>query len=244
MTILDTIYQYKQHELDQQLQPQRDFAAALRSATGLAVIAEFKQASPSAGMIRTGAVLANIVTQYYQGGARALSILTDQHFFQGQLDYINQAKQAVPLPVLRKDFIFHPFQVYESKLAGADAILLIAAKLTGPQLQQLVALAHSLGLQTLVEIHTTTEVDRAIACQPTMFGVNARNLHTMIIDLHTIARIVPLLPSSSLIVFESGITSRADVAYVRQAGVKAILIGTTLMQAEHPQLALEQLIEA
>ncbi len=259
MITLDTIAAHKRLEVEQskKLRPlsslqeaitklptntDRDFIGALRQAsTTPSVIAEFKKASPSAGVIAESANLESVVQAYTTGGAAALSILTDEKFFSGQLDYIAQAKQVVSLPILRKDFIIDPYQVYESKLAGADAILLIVSLLEPNQLKTLIDLAHNLQLQTLLEVHDTNELAIALACDAQLIGINTRNLRTMEVDIQTFADIAATVPENTLLVAESGIANRSDVEFVTNHGADVILVGTALMQAADPATAIKNL---
>lgn len=253
-TVLDTITTHKRKEVAAQRPQQRDFVHSLRTSRQQpAIIAEFKIASPSVGVIAAGIHLDNMVdyivdnllnkmiTAYTDNGAAAISILTDETFFHGSLDHLRQAKQRTHLPILRKDFIIDRFQVYESYLAGADAILLIVSILSPHELQDLNTLAHSLGMQTLVEVHTLAEASTAIAVGPSMIGINTRNLHTMETNLETFAKVASTLPEDLFIVAESGIVQPADIAYVQAYGASAVLIGTTLMSAADPGKELARL---
>lgn len=238
MNILETIHQVKLQEVAALKQPQRDFVAAITNhTTGVAVIAEYKRASPSEGDIDLVATVEDVVKRYHQAGAAAISVLTDQQFFKGDLSFISRAKAVMPLPVLRKDFIIDPLQVYQSKLAGADAILLIASLLSGEQLLSLSNLAHDLNLQTLVEIHELSELDNALACQPDLLGINARNLTTMTIgmttNLDTFAEIFSHIPKTIPVVAESGIHTKTDADRMVAAGAKAVLVGTALMRGQN-----------
>lgn len=259
MITLDTIVANTRSEVDQrkqvqpmsalqgaiariQIQDERDFIEALRNSTTIpAVIAEFKKASPSAGVIAEQAELEPTVQAYVAGGAAALSILTDEKFFNGKLEYIAQAKSATSLPVLRKDFIIDPYQVYESKLAGADAILLIVGVLQPRQLKVLVELAHNLQLQTLLEVHDMNELQVALSCDAQLIGINTRNLGTMEVTLEIFAEIAQAVPKETLLVAESGIGNRTDVELVTSHGADAILVGTTLMKAADPAVAIRSL---
>lgn len=259
MITLDTIVTHKRLEVEQRKKhtplsslqeaitklptnTERDFIGALRRAdTSPAVIAEFKKASPSAGAIAESADLEPTVQAYAAGGAAALSILTDEKFFHGQLDYISQAKEVVTLPVLRKDFIIDPYQVYESKVTGADAILLIVSVLEPQQLKTLSDLARNLGLQTLIEVHNVNELVVALSCDPQLIGINTRNLRTMEVDLQIFADIAQAVPDTTLLVAESSIATREDVTFVTTHGADAILVGTALMKAGDPAAAIKRL---
>lgn len=219
------------HELAAERQDYRDFAGALRSATGLALIAEVKKASPSAGVIAPNFQPVAIAKEYRAAGAAALSVLTDEKFFQGRIEYLQQIRAVVKLPVLRKDFIVDELQVYESVARGADAILLIVAILERNQLQDYLALARQLKIPALVEIHEEAELQRALDCGAELIGINNRDLRTFTVDLATTERLAPLVPTDRLVVAESGIHSREDVERVQRAGARAILVGESLVRS-------------
>jgi indole-3-glycerol phosphate synthase len=222
----------------------RDFAGALRAkiAAGKpAVIAEVKKASPSKGVLRSDFIPADIAQSYAEHGAACLSVLTDKEFFQGNIDYLKQARASCDLPVLRKDFIVDPYQVYESRVMGADCILLIAACLDDAQLKTLEALALSLDMAVLVEVHDRAELDRALQLKTPLLGINNRNLQTFEVSLDTTLTLLKDVPADRLLVTESGITSAADVARLREAKVNAFLVGEAFMRAEDPGVALAAL---
>lgn len=223
------------------LPPTMDFAAALRSGMRPGVIAEFKRASPSEGEIRAGATPADIATQYVEAGAACISVLTDAHF-SGTLDDLKAVRASVRVPVIRKDFILQRAQIAEARLAGADAVLLIAAALPAPSLRELVTYAHGLGLAALCEAHDAREVERCLAAGGRIIGVNARDLRTFEVDLDRCVQCRALVPKSFVYVAESGIRSRADVQRLRAAEVDAVLVGTHLMRAPDPGLALMDLM--
>ncbi|HQS00469.1 MULTISPECIES: indole-3-glycerol phosphate synthase TrpC [unclassified Polaromonas] len=219
----------------------RDFVGALRakiSAGKPAVIAEIKKASPSKGVLRTDFIPADIAQSYAEQGAACLSVLTDKDFFQGSIDYLKQARASCSLPVLRKDFIIDPYQVYESRVMGADCILLIAACLDDAQMKALEALALSLDMAVLVEVHDRAELDRALKLRTPLLGINNRNLQTFEVSLDTTLGLVKDVPDDRLLVTESGITTAADVARLREAKVNAFLVGEAFMRAEDPGVAL------
>lgn len=222
----------------------RDFVGAIRkkiASQEAAVIAEVKKASPSAGVIREDFVAADIAQSYAQSGAACLSVLTDKVFFQGGVDYLKQARASCDLPVLRKDFIVDAYQVYESRVIGADCILLIAACLQDSQLLEYEAIAHALGMAVLVEVHDQRELERALKLKTPLMGVNNRNLRTFEVDLATSTELVHLVNStegSRILVSESGIQTRADVQRLREAGVGAYLVGEAFMRAPDPGEAL------
>lgn len=217
--------------------PPRGFAAALESkvATGQsAVIAEIKKASPSKGVLREDFRPAEIAESYAAGGAACLSVLTDVDFFQGSEAYLKEARAACGLPVIRKDFIVDPYQVYEARAMGADCILLIAACLGDAQMSELSALAHELGMDVLTEVHDAKELERALAVPGRLIGVNNRNLRTFEVSLQTTLDLLGAIPADRLLVTESGILSREDVARMRAHGVNAFLVGEAFMRAPDP----------
>jgi len=210
--------------------PPRDFAAALRS-PGVSLIAEVKRASPSKGLLCHDFDAVALARTYEDNGAAAISVLTDQHFFQGNLNHLRAVRQNVRLPVLRKDFILDPYQVYESRLAGADAVLLIVAALSDGDLKALYQLVHELGMAALVEVHNEAELERALQISPRIVGINNRDLRTFEVDLETTARLRPLIPTDVILVAESGVHTRADVARLAAIGADAMLVGQALVQA-------------
>ncbi len=225
----------------------RGWAAALRirAATGPAVIAEIKKASPSKGLIRADFDAALLARSYFSGGAAALSVLTDEPFFQGNLRNLELASAAVPLPCLRKDFIVDEYQIMEARAHHADAILLIAAALTDIELSRFFQVAHSLSLDVLVEVHTSTELDRVLSIPGTAadaVGVNNRNLKTFEVSLETSLELVERIPQGTVRVTESGIATREDLARLRAAGFDAFLIGESLMRQPDPGVALMELL--
>src|SRR5690606_3560035 len=206
----------------------RGFADRLRAhiAAGRpGVIAEIKRASPSQGVIREDFEPARLAESYAAGGASCLSVLTDQEFFQGHDSYLQQARAACDLPVLRKDFVIDPYQVYEARVLGADCVLLIVAALGDPALQELHALAEDLGMDVLVEVHSAEELERALALRPTLLGINNRDLRTFHTDIHTTLRLKTRVPADCLLVTESGIHTPQDVALMRSNNVHAFLVG-------------------
>lgn len=248
-TILDRILGEKRAEVAR-LRPQagrlrevaagrkdfRDFAGALRRGQGVALIAEIKKASPSAGILRQDFDAVGVARQYEAGGASALSVLTDEKFFHGRVEYLQQIRDAVSLPLLRKDFLVDELQVYESVARGADAVLLIVAILDAVQLGNFIGLAKQLGVVALVEVHNELEMDRALAAGAELIGINNRDLRDFSVDLATTERLAVAIAAHSgarrpLIVAESGINTRADVERVVKAGVDAILVGESLMRS-------------
>jgi len=222
----------------------RDFVGAMRAkitAGQAAVIAEIKKASPSKGVLRTDFEPADIAQSYAENGAACLSVLTDRQFFQGQPDYLKQARASCELPVLRKDFMVDPYQIYESRAMGADCILLIAACLEDGQMAELEAIARSLDMAVLVEVHDAAELDRALKLKTPLVGINNRNLRTFEVTLETTLSLRDRVPSDRLLVTESGILGRADVQRMREAGVNAFLVGEAFMRAPDPGVALAEL---
>jgi indole-3-glycerol phosphate synthase len=228
----------------------RDFVGALRAkiaAGAAAVIAEVKKASPSKGVLRQDFIPADIAQSYAEGdgkvSAACLSVLTDKQFFQGGVDYLKQARASCDLPVLRKDFIVDAYQVYESRAMGADAILLIAACLDDAQMREFEAIAIGLGMAVLVEVHDGAELERALKLKTPLIGVNNRNLRTFEVSVQTTIDLLPRVPGDRLLVTESGIATRDDVAKLRAAGVHAFLVGEAFMRADEPGDALAALFE-
>lgn len=214
------------------------FSRAL-SGEGINIIAEFKRRSPSKGMIREGANPSDVARAYQAGGAVAMSVLTEEDYFAGSLDDLREVKSTVELPVLRKDFIVDEYQVYESAAAGADAILLIVAALDDESLLRLRRLAEDeLGMDALVEVHTSDEMRRAAACGAKLIGVNNRDLRTFAVSLETSLSLAREAPSEALLISESGLNSAADLRRLHDAGYRGFLIGETLMRADDPAAAL------
>ncbi len=222
----------------------RGFETALRAklrAGRAAVIAEVKKASPSKGVLREHFVPAAIAESYEQGGAACLSVLTDERFFQGAAAYLQQARAACGLPVLRKDFMVDEYQVFEARALGADCILLIVACLDDALMADLEACALALGLDVLVEVHDGAELDRALRLKTPLVGINNRNLRTFEVTLQTTLSLLPQVPAERLLVTESGILAAADVQRMRDAGVHAFLVGEAFMRAADPGRALADL---
>ncbi|WP_350294804.1 indole-3-glycerol phosphate synthase TrpC [Limnohabitans sp. Rim8] len=222
----------------------RDFLGAMRAkiATGQsAVIAEIKKASPSKGVLRPEFIPADIAQSYAQEGAACLSVLTDRQFFQGSNDFLKQARASCDLPALRKDFMVDAYQVYESRVIGADCVLLIAACLDDAQMADLEAIARSLDMAVLVEVHDRAELDRALKLKTPLVGINNRNLRTFEVSLETTLDLVHAVPADRLLVTESGIVSPEDVKRMRDAQVHAFLVGEAFMRAADPGIALSTL---
>jgi indole-3-glycerol phosphate synthase len=265
-SILATIVQHKQQEvqyLHQQfqcagLQRQLALAPAIRpflqalqhSPHWPSLIAEVKKASPSRGVLRTDFNPVKIAQAYEQGGASCISVLTDTAFFQGSFDYLQMIRQQVDCPLLCKDFILDPYQVYAARLMGADAILLIAAILPDDELQSLLTLVHQLGMEALIEVHTLTELDRVLALDTArLIGINNRNLETFNVDLDTtrqliVARWQQLRSKSITIVSESGFHTAADLAVIAQAGARTVLVGEALVKQTDWVQAVSNLLQS
>jgi indole-3-glycerol phosphate synthase len=224
--------------------PARSLAAALRRPAGAAVrvIAEIKRASPSAGPIRPGADPAAIGAAYQAAGAAAISVLTDESFFDGHLSFLGRVRAATSIPLLRKDFLIDPYQIVEARAAGADAVLLIVAALTQDALVALLAEARRLGMDALVEVHDADEARRAVDAGAEIIGVNHRNLATFAVDTGLTAKLRPLLPADAILVGESGIRTAADVRGLGAAGAHAVLVGEHLMRQPDPGQALAELV--
>ena len=222
----------------------RDFVGALRSkiASGKpAVIAEIKKASPSKGVLRADFVPADIAQSYAECGAACLSILTDQQFFQGSVGYFKQARASCSLPALRKDFMIEPYQIYESRVMGADCILLIAAVLNDLQMKEMEQLALSLDMAVLVEVHDAAELERALLLKTPLIGINNRNLNTFEVSLDTTLTLLQKVPSDRILVTESGISTVQDVKHLTDAHVQAFLVGEAFMRADDPGAVLAEL---
>ena len=224
--------------------PPRDFAGALRAkiaAGKSAVIAEIKKASPSKGVLREAFEPALIAKSYEQHGAACLSVLTDQQFFQGDIEHMKAARAACALPVLRKDFMIDPYQIYEARAAGADCILLIVAALDLARMRELESVAMSLGLAVLVEAHDGDELDVALKLNTPLIGINNRNLRTFETKLGTTLGLLDRVPAGKLVVTESGILKRDDVTLMRSRNVNCFLVGEAFMRAPEPGVELERL---
>ena len=244
--ILDTIIAHKQQELQIEeeqvplatlksklanLPPTKDFRAAIAQSGNINLIAEVKKKSPSKGIIREDFDPIQIAETYAKNGAAAISVLTDVRFFDGRLDYLSSIRQVVDVPLLRKDFTIDPYHIYQARVAGADAILLIVAALTKDQLREFMDIAESLSLASLVEVHTDTELKIALDVEAEIIGINNRDLRTFHTDLATTFSLREFLPTGKVVVSESGIYTRADVESLREAGVNAILVGESLMRS-------------
>jgi indole-3-glycerol phosphate synthase len=221
------------------------FAGAISVPGRVNVIAEIKRRSPSKGVIREDFDPAWIAESYAEGGAAALSVLTEEDFFEGSIDYLRAIRAGLPgIPLLRKDFVFTDYQIYESAEAGADAVLLIAAVLEDELLAKLIDVADDVGLDALVEVHSEDEMDGALRCGASVIGINNRDLTDFSVDIETSVRLAPRALGSAILVSESGINTGQDISRLRRAGFKAFLVGEHLMRARVPGAALRSLIEA
>ncbi len=244
MSFLSEIIERKRQRLEsvKRARPPHKLRDALVS-DGINIIAEFKRRSPSKGIIRADADVIQIVSSYAAGGAAAISVLTEEDYFSGSLDDLRAVKKSVDLPVLRKDFIFDEYQVYESAAAGADAVLLIVAALEDEALVRLRRLIEDdFGMDALIEVHTHEEMRRAVACGANVIGVNNRNLHTFEVSLDTSLSLATEAPSGTVLISESGLKTSTDLARLRDAGYHGFLIGESLMRAENPEAALRDLL--
>jgi len=226
--------------------PARDFTAALRARIEKkqpAVIAEIKKASPSKGLICANFQPAETARTYAAHGAACLSVLTDESFFQGSTDALKAARAACQLPVLRKDFLIDAYQVFEARAMGADAVLLIAAVLSDTRMQEFTAIAHELGMAVLVETHDSKEFDRALQLNTPLIGINNRNLSTFEVSLETTLKLCARIPPGRIVITESGIGTREDVATLRAADVHAFLVGEAFMRTEDPGRTLAELFD-
>jgi indole-3-glycerol phosphate synthase len=247
-TVLDKIAAHKKGEVQESkerrpqkvlekriagLNPTRDLKAALAREDRISLIAEIKKASPSAGILRDDFDAMKIAQTYEKEGADAISILTDEAFFQGSLVTLSLVNAMCSLPLLRKDFIIDPYQIYEARVFGADAILLIVSLFSQDTLRSYLSTAQDLGLAALVEVHTEEELHIAVDAGADIIGINNRNLHTFAVDIETTLQLLPKLPKDALCVSESGINHADDIKKLRRAGVDAILIGTAFMKAKN-----------
>jgi indole-3-glycerol phosphate synthase len=255
-TILDQIIAHKRDELAAlkverpleevraeaaRAEPPRAFEAALRR-DGISLVAEVKRASPSKGLLRPDLDPAALAREYESSGASAISVLTDERFFQGSLADLREVRHGVRLPVLRKDFLLEPYQVFEARAAGADAVLLIAAVLGRDELQELLELAHENGMAALVEVHDEKDLESALSARPRIVGVNNRDLRTFEVDLATTERLRPMVPQDLVLIAESGIHARADVERMAAAGVNGVLVGESLLRAADVGARLRELV--
>lgn len=244
---LDEILRYKKEEVRanksvralselkakiKDLPPALPFAPAISRTDTVSLIAEVKKASPSKGIIREDFDPVKIARIYEESYASAISVLTDKAFFQGDIEYLTRVREAVNIPVLRKDFVIDEFQIYETRVYGADALLLIAAILDKTQLAEYQHLASELGLESLMEVHTEKEIEKALDSDAKIIGINNRDLSTFDTDINTTRRLIKLIPDNRIVVSESGISTRDDILALKDQGVDAVLIGETLMKSD------------
>jgi len=254
--MLDKIIAQKREEVEQrkkeatitylqqliaQQKPVLDLTLALKD-EHIRMIAEVKQASPSRGMLSPNFNPIELAQTYAEGGAAAISVLTEANYFMGSIEHLAAIKKVVDLPLLRKDFIFDSYQVYESRAYGADALLLIAAILSQEQLKELILLSHSLGLKCLVEVHSKGEVERAVLSEAEIIGINNRDLNTFSIDINMTQRLRPLIPQERIVVSESGIKNKRDIEKLKEWGVDAVLVGEALVTAGNVRAKMKELI--
>lgn len=255
--VLDQIVAHKRTEIEQarstvseaeltarlaDAPPVRDFVAAIRNAPGIALIAEVKKASPSAGLIREDFDPVEIARIYESSGATCLSVLTDEHFFQGHLDFLRAIRAEVSIPVMRKEFVLDRYQVLEARAAGADCVLLIAECLNDCELRDLYFYASELGMECLVELYEPDNLDRVLKLDPPLIGINNRNLKTFVTDLKHTTELKKLIPDEKLLISESGIRTHEDVVFLEQHGVRGILVGESLMRQPDIGLATRTLL--
>lgn len=250
---LERIVKTKREEIDRlnfssveekkarEMPPCRSLRAAISGELPI-LIAEIKPASPSKGQIRRNVDPLSLALQYERGGASAISVLTDVQYFGGRLSSLKEVKEAVSIPVLRKDFILDPLQIIESRLYGADAILIIAALHSPQKLKELTAFAQELGLEVLMEVHREEEVIPALEAAPDVLGINNRDLHTFVTDIQVTEKLLPLIPKSTLVISESGIHSPSDLQRVIAAGAKGALVGEYLMRQSSPEQGVRSLL--
>lgn len=256
MNILDEIIEYKKSEVARKkeqlplnkilsgidkLSPPRDFSSAIGSPGKLHLIAEIKKSSPSAGEIAKNFDVREIAKQHEQSGADAISVLTDIKFFQGDILYIDIVKQMTSLPVLRKDFIVDEYQIYESRYFGADAILLIAAVLDKEKIQNFLKIASELKLSVIAEVHKEEELGAVLETEAGIIGINNRNLSDLAVDMNTTLKLKPKIPKGKIVISESGIKNKDDIAKLRNCGVNAVLIGEHFMKSKNIKESVEDL---
>lgn len=220
----------------------RNFGESIAGETRMALIAEIKRASPSAGVIREEIDLPRLAGQYQAGGASAISVLTETHFFHGEIGNLARVKDRVPLPLLQKDFIIDPFQIYEGRAAGADAVLLIAALISPEQLREWSRLIGDLGMTPLVEVHNEQDLDKVSGLSLPFLGINNRDLQTLQVSLEVTCRLIEKIPPGITVISESGIQNRRDVERLREAGARGILVGEILMRSADPAAKIRELV--
>lgn len=259
MSILSEILAHKRHEVDlirkriplkelrerlQEAPPPRNFRKAIEAADPPALIAEVKRASPSGGILRDDYAPVALARSYVSNGAACISVLTDEQYFQGRLSHLTDVRQAASAPIMRKDFIVDEYQLYESRVAGADAVLLIVAALAHDDLVRLMSVAWSLGMAAFVEVHDEDELDEALSTRARLIGINNRDLHVFRTNIDTTIRLMHRVPADRLVISESGIRSRADVLRLKREGVRGVLVGEALMREPDVGAKVRELIGA
>ena len=224
------------------LPPARDLRKSIIQKAPMALVAEIKRASPSAGVIQEQVDFPGIAGEYQAGGASAISVLTEAHFFQGDLDHIGKVKEKVSLPILQKDFIIDPFQIYEGRIAGADAVLLIAAMITQGQVGEFTQLIRDLGMIPLVEVHNEEDLGKVSGLPLPLIGINNRNLQTLEVNLEVTCHLIKKIPQGTMVISESGIKNREDVKRLQQAGARGVLVGEVLMRSADPATKIRELL--
>ncbi|MCM8800473.1 MAG: indole-3-glycerol phosphate synthase TrpC [Candidatus Omnitrophica bacterium] len=225
-----------------ELKPTNPFIKAILKPHFISLIAEIKKQSPSKGIIRNNFNPLEIARIYQDAGVQAISVLTEEDYFGGSILTLAEIKKEIKLPMLRKDFILEPYQIYESRFYGADAVLLIATVLSKERLKELMDLAKEIGLETLVEVHDEKELKKVLSLKASLIGINNRDLHTLEVDLKTTERLYPLIPKDKVVVVESGIRTHQDVLFLKLLGVNAVLIGEAIMEAEDIRRRIEELM--
>lgn len=256
MNLLKKILHHKQKEVEERkkrwgskifeqavLFPVKDFASALRKSKNLSIIAELKPASPLKGKLRRNFNPEKLALSLEKAGASAISVLTEEKFFEGSLDFLRRVKQICKVPVLRKDFIIDEFQIHESKVNGADAVLLISSILSEKELSLLLRTCKKLGLQCLVEVHSEQDIEKALSAGAEIIGINNRDLKTLRVDLNRSLHLIKLIPPGIITVSESGIKGKKDLLMLKKFGFDAVLIGESLMKHPHPEIALKSFLE-
>ncbi|MGE5329353.1 MAG: indole-3-glycerol phosphate synthase TrpC [Deltaproteobacteria bacterium] len=231
----------KQKLLRSKVSPALDVTRVLKKSDGLAVIAEIKPASPSKGIIMESVDPPLMGKEYFEGGADMISVLTEEHYFKGSINNLIKVRQRIPLPILRKDFIIDLRQIYQSRMAGADAILLIVSILSDDELKTFQIVSKILGMACIIEVHDEEELKRALETNAEIIGINNRNLKTFEVKLDTTERLIGMIPKSRIVVSESGIKTRSDMEYLKGLGVDAVLVGEVLMKADSPKEKLKEL---
>lgn len=237
-----TAEELKRKLLSSKVGPALDVAGVLREKDEIAIIAEIKPASPSKGVLVKNPDPVSIGLRYFEGGAKMISVLTEEHFFKGSKDNLVKVRQRIPLPLLRKDFIVDLRQIYQTRMLGADALLLIAAVLSDEELKTFSIVSRILGMASIVEVHDETELKRALQADAEIIGINNRDLKTFKVDLGTTKKLISKIPKNKIVISESGISSVEDMKYLKKLGVNAVLIGETLMRAEKPQEKIKELL--